>query len=255
MTAPRSHGATSQLAVRHERRMPERSTSTGFMPPKASRVRAAHWDRAHCMYDVGRVVDDTADAWGVPAVTFAIPLAFAHHDVDLLGRMLVLDISHVGRNQTCAEPHVAPLFQPHRPDDVRIGVAFMKRLAVRLRAGTPAPSQLGLQHLESFREGRDLQRRPCSFERGEKVDDTRGVERGYPVRWCQRRSRGLRRHARRPRREEYVPRRASRGYLWRHREIAREPRNVSLKKTSVPSQSTTPTGLRNLLRRLFSGGA
>ena len=125
--------------------------------------------RAHRVYDVGRIVDDTADAGGMPAATFTVPLAFAHHEVDLFGRMPVIDILHIGRNQTGAEQHVAALFQPHRPDDVRIGVAVMKRVAAGFRAGTPAPTQLRRQRFERFRQRRDLQRRPRMFECGVKM--------------------------------------------------------------------------------------
>ena len=125
--------------------------------------------RAHRVHDVGRVVDDTADAGCMPAETFAIPLAFAQHDVDLFGRVPVIDVAHIGRDQGRAEPQVAAPFQPRRPDDVGIGVTVVKFRAVGFGAWAPAPPQLGLQRLERVHEKREPRCRSRTSERGRQM--------------------------------------------------------------------------------------
>ena len=114
-------------------------------------------------------MDDAADPGGVPAPVLAVPLAFAHHDVDLLGRVPVVDVANARRDEARADQHVASPLESGGPDEDGVGVAVVKRPAVRFRARPPAPMERRLQSGERPREGGRILCRARPFERGGKV--------------------------------------------------------------------------------------
>ena len=93
----------------------------------------------------------------------------AHDDVDLLRRMVVVDVADAWREEARSAQHVASLLEPVRSDEPRVRVAVTERLPVLFRARPPDPGELGFQCRERVREGRYPRRRPRPFERGGKV--------------------------------------------------------------------------------------
>jgi hypothetical protein len=67
-----------------------------------------------------------------------------HCDIDLLGRMTMVGISHPRCHEAGTYPDIVPYLESLRVDDCRVGMPVQKRLAPRLGACPYLPMELRL---------------------------------------------------------------------------------------------------------------
>ena len=82
--------------------------------------------RAHAVRDVCRIVDQPAEAGGVPRVIVLAPISVAHHHVEFLRRMVVVRVFNPGREKGYTDGHTTPFLKALGADDESIGVAMHK---------------------------------------------------------------------------------------------------------------------------------
>src|SRR5215208_5540082 len=78
----------------------------------------------------------------MPWIACLAPLPVRKHDIDLLGRMTMVRISHMRRHKAHADPDIAPYLEPLRTSDCRVGVAVQELLALHLSASPDLPTEL-----------------------------------------------------------------------------------------------------------------
>src|SRR5450755_4174211 len=96
------------------------------------------------MQNVRRVMDEVADARFVPWIARLAPFPTRHCDIDLLGRVTMVGISHLRCHEADTDPDIVPYLESLRADDCRVGVPVQERLALRLGACPYLPMELRL---------------------------------------------------------------------------------------------------------------
>src|SRR5580704_13691373 len=96
------------------------------------------------MHDVRRIVDEATATGLVPWIACLAPLPTRQHDVDFLGRVMVVRVLEMRRHKADADTDIGSYLEPVRTGDCRVGVAVQELLALRLRARPDVPVELRL---------------------------------------------------------------------------------------------------------------
>src|SRR5277367_3469324 len=96
------------------------------------------------MHDVRRIVDETTATGLVPWVTCLTPLPGRQHDVDLLGRVMVVWIHRMRCHKADTDTDVGPYLETVRTGDGGVGMVAQEPLVLRHDAGPGFPMELPL---------------------------------------------------------------------------------------------------------------
>lgn len=105
------------------------------------------------MHDVRRIIDQFADARFVPWFARLAPFPARQCDIDLLGQMTMVGMSHMRDNEGDTDPDIAAYRKSLRTDDCRVSMPVQKRLALRLGACPYLPMELPLDDVKGIGQG------------------------------------------------------------------------------------------------------
>ena len=76
------------------------------------------------MHNVRRVIDEVANPRFVPWIARLAPLSTRHCDIDLLGRMTMVGISHMRCYEADTDPDIVPYLSASEPTIVALACPF-----------------------------------------------------------------------------------------------------------------------------------